>query len=105
MAEKKIEQIQIPIEWHIPEDLKSHYVTNLVVQHTDQEFIISFFEIEQPIVLGSPEEVKSKFKEIGKLRANCIARIIVTPKRMQDFINAMQTNFDRFPSTKKEKEE
>jgi len=105
MDTKEKESITLPIEWHIPEGLKSQFATNLVIQHTDQEFIISFFEIEKPVLLGSPDEVKSKLEVIGKMRANCVARIIVTPKRMEEFIKAMQTNLDKFHSRTEKKEE
>ena len=44
MDEKKTEETKLPIEWYIAEDLKSQYATNIVIQHTDQEFLISFFE-------------------------------------------------------------
>ena len=104
MDEEKIKEIKLLIEWHISEDLKSQYATNLVVQHTDQEFIISFFEVKNPIVLGSPDEIKSTFEKIGSVRAECISQIIVTPKRMQEFIKIMQTNLDTFHSTVKAKE-
>jgi len=46
----------LPIKWQIPEDLISRYATNLVVQHTEHEFTISFFEAEPPILLGTPED-------------------------------------------------
>lgn len=104
MDEKKREEIALPIEWYVPEDLKSQYATNMVIQHTDQEFLISFFEIKNPIIVGSDEEVMSKYQEIGKIKANCIARIIVTPDRMKEFIDILRANYDRFQARTKGKE-
>ncbi len=104
MDEKKTEETKLPIEWYIAEDLKSQYATNIVIQHTDQEFLISFFEIKHPIILGADEEVKSTYEKIGKLKADCIARIIVTPDRMKNFINAMRENYDRFQGRLQAKE-
>lgn len=92
MDEKPIEKIMIPIEWYVPEGLKSQYVTNMVIQHTDEEFIMSFFEMKTPIILGSPEKIKSTFEHMQTVRAECVSRIIVTPKRMVEFIKVMQKN-------------
>ncbi len=42
MSEKK-QPINLPIEWNYPENIVSKYATNLVVQHTEHEFIIILF--------------------------------------------------------------
>jgi hypothetical protein len=105
MEVKKKEDIKIPIEWHIPEDLKRQYATNMVVQHTDEEFIISFFEVKQPIILGLPDEIKSTLEKFDSIRAECFSQIIVTPNRMKVFINTMQKNLEKFLSKVEGKEE
>lgn len=102
MDGKKIGESKIPIEWYVPEGLMSQYATNMVIQHTDQEFMISFFEIKHPIILGPDEEVKNQYEKIGKVRAECITRIILTPDRLKDFIASMQTNYEKFQKRKQE---
>ena len=87
-----------PLEWHVPDDLASHYATNFVVQHTDAEFILSFFEIVPPIVVGSEEERRAQIEKIPSVRADCVARIIVSPQRLPDFLKAIQTNLEKFLS-------
>jgi hypothetical protein len=96
MEEKKSVKIGLPIEWFVPEDIRSQYATNMVVQHTDQEFLISFFEIEQPILLGEAEEIKAKLEQRGKARATCLARFVLTPERMKHFVSILNENYDRF---------
>jgi hypothetical protein len=49
-------ELELPIEWHIPDSLVTHYVTNMVVQHTPHEFIISFFDIKPPLIVGVPSK-------------------------------------------------
>ena len=102
MEEKKEIMVKVPIEWYVSEDIKSQYATNMIVQHTGEEFLISFFEMEQPLLLGNRDEVKSKLETIGTIRAKCIARIIVTPQRMKKFVEAMTKNFEA-SSRKEEK--
>ena len=93
------EQHVLPIEWHIPEGLVSRYVSNLVVQHTEHEFIISFFEILPPLVLGTPEEQQAKLTRMNAIPAECVARIIVSAEQMPTFVQVMQTTLEKYRST------
>jgi len=96
------ESIAIPLEWHIPEGMVSRYATNIVVQHSAHEFTVSFFEVNPPVILGSIEERKAALQQMGSVRAECIARIIIAPGRMPAFIKALQTNMEKHASTIKE---
>ena len=96
MADPKVpeERQQIPIEWHIPEQIVTRYASNMVVQNTGQEFIVSFYELFPPLLFGTPADL-AKLDKMESVRAECIARIIVSKDRMPKFIEALQTNFDR----------
>jgi hypothetical protein len=92
------QHVVLPIEWHTPEGLVSRYVSNLVVQHTEHEFIISFFEILPPLLLGTPEEQQARLTRMNAIQAECVARIIVSPEQMPTFIQAMQTVLEKYRS-------
>jgi hypothetical protein len=98
MSEHKAGAYELPIEWHVPEGTVSRYATNLTVQHTDHEFIISFYEIDPPLLLGSAEENAAKLKELEAVQAELVARIIVAPRRMPEFIRVLQENLDHYLS-------
>ena len=85
-----------PLEWYISEGIVSHYATTMVVQHTGNEFIISFFEVVPPLLLGEPDEIKDKVKKIKSVRAECVARVIIANAKMPDFIKALQQNYEKF---------
>ncbi len=102
MAEREVEGIYVPIEWHVPEDLISRYANNIVVQHTEDEFIISFFEARPPLLLGPSEEIKAKLEQIKSIRAECVARIIVAAEKMPSVIEALQGNLDKYLARKSE---
>ena len=61
-------KLELPIEWHLPDQIVSRYATNMVVQFTENEFIVSFFETVPPLLLGSPDAIKEKVKEIKSVR-------------------------------------
>ncbi len=86
------EGLALPIDWHVSDNVISRYATNLTVQHTEHEFIVSFFEITPPLLLGSAEDRKAKAEQLSSVRANCIARIIVAAERMPKFVSVLQEN-------------
>ncbi len=89
---------RLPIEWHFSPNVPGRYATNMVVQHTEHEFIISFFEAYPPIVLGAPEERKAALEQIESVPAVCVARVIVAPERLAEFIQVLQDNLDNYLS-------
>jgi len=90
----------VRIVFHVPENIVARYATNVVVQHTEHEFIVSFFELERPPLLGSPEQIAEQLKQLDEVRAKCVARIIVAPRRMEGFVKAMQENLSKYLADK-----
>jgi len=88
--------VALPIEWYIPESITSHYTTNYVVQHTEHEFIISFFEVPTPILLGPPDEVRNAARQMESVRATCVARVVIAAGRMPDFVRILQENLETY---------
>jgi hypothetical protein len=90
-----VNQVLIPIEWYVPDDLVAKYATNMVVQKSKDEYFISFFEIKPPMFLGEPKEIIEKVKELNSVRATCVAQIIVSSGRMPDFVKALEKNLGK----------
>jgi hypothetical protein len=65
----------------------------MVVQHSEHEFTLSFFALEKPIILGSPEERQKAVENITSARAKCVAQVIVSPERMKDFVSVLDANY------------
>jgi hypothetical protein len=99
MSKAKKTQVLIPIERYCPPELVSRYATDLIIQRTGSEFILSFFETIPPMVLGTPEEQQDKLKKLASVRSECIARVIVSDDRFPQFVQAMQENLERWQST------
>lgn len=97
--------VEWPIEWNVSEDCVARYATNMVVQRSENEFFISFFEIKPPLLLGSVEEINAKAKQIKAVQANCVAQIIVAADKMPSFVEALQKNLERTRITLDNKEE
>lgn len=89
----------LAVEWQIPNDMQSRYATNLVVQSGSNEFIISFFELRPPIILGSPEETQAALQQIKSIPAICVARIVVPREKMPDFVKVLNDHLERSKTT------
>lgn len=95
---------ELPIERYIPNDMLGQYATNMLVQMNPHEFIISFFQLYPPPVLGSPEEQNAKIAEMRSVRATCVSRVIVAADRMPEFVRVLQDTLARYTSTKEQSE-
>ncbi len=92
--------ITLPVDWHVSENIQSRYATNIVAQPIQHEFVISFFEAQPPIFLGTPEENRTRYQELGAIRAECVARVIVAAERLPEFIEALQTTLAVYRASK-----
>jgi len=91
---------QVSIKYTFPEDLKTQFVSNLVVQHEPGILILSFFETLPPIILGQTEEEKHMaLEKIEFIESKCLARLIITPEKMEAFIKAMSENLNAYKNT------
>lgn len=96
MAEKgKMKAISIPLEFVIPDDLATKVATNMIVQHSEHEFFIYFFEAQPPLILG---ETEADLKKMKKIRAKCVAKVIVAADRMEEFVDVWNKNFSGYIS-------
>ncbi len=94
-TKKKLQERVVPTVWNVPDDLLSGYATNMLVQIGEQELYISFFELQQPVLLA-PEDIT----RLESVHAECIARIVVTPERLTGFIDVLQKQLDAFKAKK-----
>jgi Protein of unknown function (DUF3467) len=98
MNEDEQYAITLPVDWHFPESIQSRYANNMLVQVGQFEFIISFFEMQLPMLSGSPEENKEKLEEMGAIRAECVSKIVLSPELVPGLINALQTELEKYQS-------
>lgn len=94
--DKPTDKVEIKINFQFPENIKTYFADNFVVQHQNDHFILSFYEVLHPVILGSKEERTEQLKKIKKMDATCVSRIIVTPEKLKDIISILTENYDNF---------
>ncbi len=93
--------LRIPLVYDPPRETLTRYATNFVIQCLQHEFVVSFYEAEAPILLGSSEENKAALQSLGAIHARCVARIVVAPERMKEFARIVASAMDRYTAAKK----
>jgi hypothetical protein len=87
--------VPLPLKY-LCDDAVAQYATNLVVQHTENEFVLSFYQVHSPIILGDEEERQHQLEQIDSVPATCVGRIVISPRRMRKFLSALQQNYEGF---------
>jgi hypothetical protein len=89
----------IPIDWHIPDDLRAEFATNIVVQKGEHEIFLLFFQAQPPILIGEEEEVERKLSELPAVKAKCVAKVILAPERLADLVRLLTTTLENYKSS------
>lgn len=93
------EQVALPFFFLGSEDVPIVLSNLQVVQHVQQEFIITFGQFSPPVVLGTPEEQMEQVKSKPYLPVKTVARVAMSPQRVGDLIKALQENLDRWKAS------
>lgn len=97
--EKRIASKRVTVNHVYPESVETKIPNHFVIQHDEETFTLSFFEIRQPIILeGTNAEKVAQLDALTEVDAKCVARLVLTPARMYNFVAAVQENFERFES-------
>lgn len=84
------ELVNIPIEWYVPDELQTRYITNMTLQRTEHEFVLSFYEQRPPILFGSPAHIQTAASQLDSIRATCVARVVIANGRFPDIADVFK---------------
>ena len=82
----------IPLKWEGLENEPLHFVNNLLTQHTEHQFFLTFAHIQPPVTVDLSEE---EIRSIQYVAVRPTARLAVSPGRFREFIAAMEANYQR----------
>ena len=66
------------------------------IQHHQTEFIITFCQIQPPLLIGTPEQIRQQTEHISSVPARAVARIGLTHTRMTELVMALQQNLQQY---------
>jgi len=88
-------QIEIPFLFIGTEDVPILFSNLQVVQHEDQEFVITFGQYTGPLLV-SDEDAEETLRRVPHVPVRTVARIGMTAERFERFIGALQGNFEKW---------
>lgn len=83
--------VNLPVQWQIPDDAVAAYATNFVIQRMQHEYLISFFQVQPPLILGTPEQVIEKVSHLDRVPARLVGQIVIAEDRLQELQKLLQT--------------
>lgn len=105
MPEENRGKITLPLEFHVPSDVATKYVNTAIVQRTDSEFVLTFFERFPPLLVGNPDQIAEQLESLESIRATCVARLVLSSSTMSELIELLQQNLDNYHAETAEPEE
>jgi len=100
MAEESMDAKTLRINRIYPPDLQTHFVQSVVAQHQVDYFVLSFFEVWPPLILGETEDEKRREVEtLESVDAKCVARFVLTPDRMREIVDILTENLRKYDVT------
>ena len=94
--------IEVSIRWEFPDDLPILYAAHVSIRHTQNDFMVSFFQIKDPS--GTSEEQRDLIESQGYISARCVARIAVSAGTMAEIVDVMQDSYQKYMSQIQESE-
>ena len=80
----------IPVEWHVPDEMRALYATHIVVQQAENETFLLFFQAQPPIIIGDDQQKREQLNALPAVKAECVAKIVMSPTKLPDVINLLQ---------------
>ncbi len=90
------DRIEIPLFIVGAEDVPIVFSNLQVVQHEENEFILTFAQYSPPLALGNPEEQAEQIKRMPYVPVKVVARIGMTPDRVQKLMEVLQHNYQTY---------
>ena len=80
----------------MPDNIRTDHATHLIVQQQGSEFTLLFFEVQAPVLTGTPEEQLAEFKEMPFIEAKCISKIVMSVENTALAANNLVESLNRF---------
>src|SRR5688572_1110258 len=63
-------------------DTPLSHANQLIVQHHNEEFFLTFFSVSLPVIWGEREERLQQIQTHRMIRPTCVAKLVLTPAMM-----------------------
>lgn len=93
----KVKSIQLKINRVNPDNIRPILANDLLVNHTENEFFLTFSILEPPAILS--QEDLGKTSEVSAITR---AKIVISPKFLESIIKVLTVNYEKHKKTSKD---
>ena len=90
-TEEELFSREIPISYYGTQEVVGIIADQAMVSHSTGLFTLYFFQMQIP-----PTEKVEDLQKLEALPARCVARIVLTPALLQQFLEAIGTNMEKY---------
>ena len=94
MAEDQ--SVAVPLVYVGAEDVPIMYANHYVIQHQQDEFILTVGQVSPPILIGDEAEQREQAERLSYVPVKVVARLALTRARLTEVIAVLQTNLKTF---------
>jgi hypothetical protein len=90
------DRVRVPVLFVGVDDTPILYGNQFVIQHQQNEFILTVGQIAPPMLLGTEEQQREQAKQLDYVAVKVVARLAFTRARLQELIDLLQTNMANY---------
>ena len=88
--------VELPLVYVGIEDVPVLFANQFLVQHEQNEFLLTVGQLQPPPLLGSPEEKMEQLKTMTYVPVKVVARFGMTRQRLAQLVEVLQTNLQNY---------
>ena len=96
------DRIAVRVRLTEPEGATVQFVNHMTSQFTAEEFILTFAQVVPPTSAGLTIE---EFQQLTHVDAKVVCRIGLSPERMRQLIDILQSNYETYLTQSEDKED
>jgi hypothetical protein len=99
------EQREIPLTWMNVEDVPVLFANQFIIQHNQDEFILTIGQMVPPALLGDEQQRAAQLQEIERVPVKPLARIAFTRARLVELVQALEGNREIYDHTQQARDD
>lgn len=95
-SESSSEGRSVPLIWTDRDEQPVMFVNQILAQHVNDEFLVSFGQVSPPAILGTDDERQEALARVEFVPVRTVARIGLPAQRMREFVAVMQESLEQY---------
>ena len=87
------EKVELPLFVTGADEVPIMFTNIMLVQHQQNEFMLTFCQYSPPLTLGPPEAQLEQVKSMPYVPVKVVARLGLTPERTKELIKVLTENY------------